>query len=144
SGANPNTALGTNTVSVPWPKEGVNPPAHADSKGGSSASSTTVAAPARAARSGWSLTPPVDAGGSLTVQLLVRPTRSPKSQHYAFQVLSRSVDGAEETPVVEHGSVALRAAPLLRRVLGWVLFALSALLLALLAWYLLTAFGIIG
>ena len=51
---------------------------------------------------------------------------------------------AEEAPVVDHGSVALRAAPVLRRVLGWVLFALSALLLAVLAWYVLTALGVIG
>jgi VWFA-related protein len=145
SGANPNTALGTNTVTVPWPKEGVNPPPRADAKGGVSTSSATVAAaPTRAARSGWSLTPPIDAGGSLTVQLLVRPAGSPKSQHYGFQVLSRSVDGAEDAPVVDHGSVALRAAPVVRRVLGWVLFALSALLLAVLAWYVLSALGVIG
>jgi hypothetical protein len=145
SGANPNTALGTNTVTVPWPKEGVNPPPRADVKGGDNTGSATVAAaPTRAARSGWSLTPPIDAGGSLAVQLLVRPARSPKSQHYGFQVLSRSVDGAEDAPVVDHGSVALKAAPMLRRVLGWVLFAVSALLLAVLAWYVLTALGIIG
>jgi len=78
------------------------------------------------------------------VQLLVRPAGSPKTRHYGFQVLSRSVDGAEDAPVVDHGSVALRAAPLLRRILGWVLFALSALLLAVLVWYVLTALSIIG
>jgi VWFA-related protein len=145
SGANPNTALGTNTVTVPWPKEGVNPPPRADAKGGAaSGTATVVAAPTRTARSGWSLTPPIDAGDSLTVQLLVRPARSPKTQHYGFQVLSRSIDGAEETPVTDHGSVALRAAPVLRRILGWVFFALAALLFAVLAWYVLTALGIIG
>ena len=73
----------------------------------------------------------------------VRPARTPKSQHYAFQVLSRSIDGAEDNPVVDHGSVALRAAPLLGRVLGWALLAVTAVLLAAFVWYVLRVAGVV-
>lgn len=137
---NPNAPLNTgNQLPATWSKTG----ASTSGGNGATALQTIVAQPRPAARSGWSLTPPVDGGGSLTVQLKVRPARFPRSQHYDFQVLSRSVDGNEATPIVEHGSVALRGGPIFRRILSWVLLALAAILFVLLVWYLLTTFGLI-
>ena len=69
--------------------------------------------------------------------------RFPRTQHYDFKVLSRSVDGNENTPVIDHGSVALRGGSVFKRILSWVLLLLAAVLLALLVWYLLTTFHLI-
>ena len=138
-GGNPNAPLNTgNPVSVAWPKTSTT-----TSGNGATATQAVVAQPKQVARSGWSLTPPIDSGDSLTVQLKVRPARFPKSRHYDFQVLSRSVDGNEETPVTDHGSVALRGGPIFRRILSWVLLAVAVILLALLAWYVLSAFRVL-
>jgi len=135
---NPNTPLNTgNQLPATWTKTA------ASSGNGATAVQTAGAQPKPAARSGWSLTPPVDGGDSLTVQLKVRPARFPKSQHYGFQVLSRSVDGNEDTPIIDHGSVALRGGSNFKRVLSWLLLGLSAILFALLVWHLLTSFGLI-
>lgn len=136
---NPNAPLNTgNQLPATYSRTG---------NGATTQTATTQAAVAPAkpvvARTGWSLTPPIDAGDSLTVQLKVRPARFPKSQHYGFLVLSRSVDGNEDVPITDHGSVALRGGPILRRILSWVLLGVTAILLALFAWYLLTTVGII-
>jgi hypothetical protein len=78
------------------------------------------------------------------VQLFVSPLRAPRTQHYAFRVLSRTAEDEAAQPVIEHGTIALKGVGLARRVLSTVLFVLSVALLALLAWYLLLTFGLIG
>ncbi|MCC7360148.1 MAG: VWA domain-containing protein [Anaerolineales bacterium] len=103
----------------------------------------TTLAQAGAARPGWSVTPYVEPGQSLVVQLLVSPLRAPRTQHYAFRVLARTAEDDAAQPVVEHGTVALRGVGLGRRVLTVVLFLLTVALLGLLAWYLLLNFGMI-
>ena len=103
----------------------------------------TTLAQAGAARPGWSVTPYIDPGQSLVVQLLVSPLRAPRTQHYAFRVLSRTAEDDTAQPVIEHGTVALKGVGLGRRVLATVLFLLTVALLGLLAWYLLLNFGII-
>jgi VWFA-related protein len=134
----PNMPANTgNQLPTTWSKSGGAP------SNGAAATVAAVAQPKPVARSGWSLTPPIDAGDSLTVTLKVRPARFPRSQHYDFKVLSRSVDGNESVPVIDHGSVALRGGPVFRRILSWVLLAVAVALLALLAWYLLTTFNLI-
>ena len=127
-----------NQLPATWSKTGTSTPSN-----GAAATQAAVAQPKPVARSGWSLTPPIDGGDTLTVTLKVRPARFPRSRHYDFKVLSRSVDGNESTPVIDHGSVALRGGSILRRILSWVLLALAVTLLALLAWYLLTTFHLI-
>ncbi len=127
-----------NQLPASWSKTGASTPST-----GTATTQAAVAQPKPVARNGWSLTPPIDAGDTLAVTLKVRPARFPRSQHYDFKVLSRSVDGNESTPVIDHGSVALRGGPIFRRILSWVLLALAVALLALLAWYLLTTFNLI-
>jgi hypothetical protein len=139
----PNTPLNTgNQLPTTWSK-----PATTTKNGngatGATAVQTVVAPPKPVARSGWSLTPPIDAGDSLSVTLKIRPGRFPRSQHYDFKVMSRSVDGNEETPIIDHGSVALRGGPVVRRILSWVLLGLTVILLALLVWYVLITFHLI-
>jgi VWFA-related protein len=107
------------------------------------AGQSTVLASAGAQRPGWSVTPYVEPGQSLVVQLLVSPTRAPRSQHYAFRVLSRTAEAEGGEPLVEHGTVALRGLPILRRAWTLLLLVLSAALLALLVWYLLVVFGVV-
>ncbi len=104
----------------------------------------TTLAQAGSARPGWSVTPYIDPGQSLVVQLLVSPMRAPRTQHYAFRVLSRTAEDEAAAPVIEHGTVALKGVGLGRRLLSTVLFLLSVALLALLAWYLLLNFGLLG
>jgi VWFA-related protein len=136
---NPNMPLNTgNQLPATWSKTGT------PSNGANATTApAAVAQPKPVARSGWSLTPPIDAGDALTVTLKVRPARFPRAQHYDFKVLSRSVDGNESVPVIDHGSVALRRGPIFRRILSWVLLVLAVALLALLAWYLLTTFNLV-
>ncbi len=131
--ANSGNALPTTYVRTP------------SNSGGGSAATTpaAVAQPKRVVRTGWSLTPPLDAGEALTVTLKVRPGRFPRTRHYDFKVYSRSVDGNEDTPLIDHGSVALRGGPVLKRLLSWLLLGAAIVLLALLAWYLLTTFHLI-
>lgn len=107
-------------------------------------SAPTTLAQAGSARPGWSVTPYIDPGHSLVVQLLVSPVRAPRSQHYAFRVLSRTAEDENAAPVIEHGTVALKGVGAGRRVLSTVLFLLSVTLLALLAWYLLQTFGLLA
>jgi VWFA-related protein len=136
---NPNMPLNTgNQLPTTWTKPTTN-----GGNGATAAATVAVVQPRPVARSGWSLTPPVNAGDSLLVTLKVRPGRFPKSQHYDFKVLSRSVDGNENTPIIDHGSVALRGGPVVRRILSWLLLLVTAALLALLVWYLLTTFHLI-
>lgn len=104
----------------------------------------TTLAQAGSARPGWSVTPYIEPGQSLVIQLLVSPVRAPRSQHYAFRVLSRTAEDENAAPVVEHGTVALKGVGAGRRVLSTVLFLLSVTLLALLAWYLLQTFGLLA
>ena len=136
---NPNMPLNTgNQLPATWSKTGATTPSN-----GANATQAAVAQPKPVARSGWSLTPPIDAGDSLTVTLKVRPARFPRAQHYDFKVLSRSVDGNESVPVIDHGSVALRRGPIFRRILSWALLAAAVILLAALALYLLITFNLI-
>src|SRR5579859_3774120 len=139
-GGNPDAPLNRgNQLPATWSKTGTN-----SSGSNGAAAGATAAAPARpVARSGWSLTPPVDAGETLAVQLKVRPARFPRSKHYSFLVLSRAVDGSEETPITDHGSVALRGGSIFRRVLSWLFLAAAVVLLVVLAWYLLLSVGLI-
>jgi hypothetical protein len=131
-GGNPNAPLNTgNQYAVAWPKTSGN------------GANAQAAQPRPVARSGWSLTPPIDAGDTLAIQLRIRPARFPRSQHYDFVVLSRSVDGTQEAPLTEHGSVALRGGPIVRRILGWLFLAATLVLLAVLAWYVLMSFRLI-
>lgn len=104
----------------------------------------TALAQAGNARPGWSVTPYVEPGQSLVVQLLVSPLRAPRTQHYAFRVLSRTAEEEAAQPVIEHGTVALQGLGVGRRILSTVLFLLSLALLGLLAWYLLLNFGLLG
>jgi hypothetical protein len=103
----------------------------------------TVLAQAGTARPGWSVTPYIDPGQSLVVQLLVSPLRAPRSQHYAFRILSRTAEEENAPPVIEHGTVALKGVGIGRRILSTVLFLLSLALLGLLAWYLAVQFGLL-
>jgi hypothetical protein len=136
---NPNMPLNTgNQLPATWSKTGTTP-----GNGANATAQAAVAQPKPVARSGWSLTPPIDAGEALTVTLKVRPARFPRAQHYDFKVLSRSVDGNESVPVIDHGNVALRRGPIVRRILSWLLLAAAVILLALLAWYLLNVFNLV-
>jgi hypothetical protein len=129
-----------NQLPATWSKT---PAASGNGNGATATQTAAVAQPKPVARSGWSLTPPIDAGSSLAVTLKVRPGRFPRSQHYDFKVLSRSVDSNESTPVTDFGSVALRGGPIFRRILSWVLLLATAALVAGLAWYLLLTFNLI-
>jgi hypothetical protein len=104
----------------------------------------TALAAAGAGRAGWSVTPYIEPGQSLVVQLLVSPVKRPRSQHYAFRVLSRSAEAEGAEPLVEHGTVALRGLSAARGVWTLLLLLISLTLLALLAWYLLVVFGVLG
>jgi VWFA-related protein len=103
-----------------------------------------AAEPARKAAAGWSLTPFVEPDQSLTVELLVSPARTPRSQHYPFRLLSRTAEDSQAAPVIEHASVALAGVPLLRRLLPPMFLLMSLALAATLIWYVLSAFGIIA
>ena len=146
TGAAPPRELRTGDPNSPLNLSSVQGPSSKSTTSGNGAATAQATAAARAkpvARSGWSLTPPVDAGAALTIQMKVRPNRRPKSRHYDFQVLSRSVDGSEDTPVIDHGSVALRGASMRRVVLSWLLLGIALVLLVLLAAYVLATFNII-
>jgi hypothetical protein len=96
------------------------------------------------AHPGWSVTPPIEPGSTLAVQLLVSPARRPKTQHYTFRVLSRTAEDDSATPLIEHGTVALRGLPFGRTLLSVVLLLVSLGLLALLIWHVLVTFGVVG
>ena len=104
----------------------------------------TALASAGAGRAGWSVTPYIDPGQSLVVQLLVSPVKRPRSQHYAFRVLSRTAEAEGAEPLVEHGTVALRGLSAARGAWTLLLLLISLTLLVLLVWYLLVVFGVVG
>ena len=53
----------------------------------------------------WALTPSVEPGETLVVEMLVSPTKSYKSQHYPFTLLSRSVEQSGSALMAEEVSV---------------------------------------
>jgi VWFA-related protein len=110
---------------------------------GAGAAPTALAAAGKA-HPGWSVTPYIEPGSTLAVQLLVSPARRPKTQHYSFRVLSRTAEDDSATPLIEHGTVALRGLPFGRTLLSVVLLLVSLGLLALLIWHVLVSFGVIG
>ena len=123
----PQYALGTNTVTASVDQGRRQPAGAADANGG-------AAAPHRgggpsASRAHGLVTDAADRRRRFAERDAPGAAhgRSPKTQHYDFRVLSRSVDGNEDSPVIDHGSVALRAGPVLRRMLCWVLLALAVL-----------------
>jgi VWFA-related protein len=104
----------------------------------------TALASAGSGRPGWSVTPYLEPGQSLVVQLMVTPVKRPRSQHYAFRVLSRTAEAENAEPIVEHGTVALRGLGVFRQIWTLLLMVISLGLLALLVWYLLVVFEVVG
>jgi VWFA-related protein len=104
----------------------------------------TALAQAGSAHPGWSVTPYIEPGSSLTVQLLVSPARPPRTQHYAFRVLSRTAEDEAATPLIEHGSVPLRGLPWTRRAVSLALMVVVLGLLAVVVWYVLVSFRVLG
>ncbi len=106
----------------------------------------TLVTMAAASTAGWALTPYVEPGGSLTIKLHIAPVRVPKTQSYAFRILSRSADSGDPHKLtqIENGSVALATIPWSRQVLPWLLLVVMLGALALMVWYVLVTFGVIG
>jgi hypothetical protein len=104
----------------------------------------TTLASAGTGRPGWSVTPYLEPGQSLVVQLLVSPVRRPRSQHYAYRVLSRTAESESAEPLVEHGTVALRGLGVFRQLWTLLLMLASLGLLVALVWYLLVVFEVLG
>jgi hypothetical protein len=63
----------------------------------------------------WAQTPLVEPGETLVVDLLVNPVRPFKTQHYLFQLFSRSVEQEGAPLVEEDASVYMVRPSLLRR-----------------------------
>jgi hypothetical protein len=97
-----------------------------------------------ATTAGWALTPPIEPGASLIIKLHITPLRVPKTQTYGFRVLSRATNASDPHKLtqIEHGSVALNAVPWYKQLLPWFLFVVMLGTLGLLAWYLLSVFGV--
>ena len=106
----------------------------------------TLVTMAAASTAGWALTPYVEPGSSLTIKLHIAPVRVPKTQSYAFRILSRSADSGDPHKLtqIENGSVALATIPWSRQVLPWLLLVVMLGALALMVWYVLVTFGVIG
>ncbi len=117
------------------------------------AAPTAVAAPQqpslvsmRATTAGWALTPPIEPGATLVVNLHISPLRVPKTEIYGFRVLSRAAEASDKTKLtqIEHGSVALTAVPWHKQLLPWLLFIVMLGTVALFGWYVLSTLGVVG
>jgi hypothetical protein len=61
-----------------------------------------------AASETWALTPYVEAGEKLAVQLLTRPLKSARTASYGVRIVSRLLEVADIAPVTESGNVTVR------------------------------------
>jgi VWFA-related protein len=79
----------------------------------------------------WSQTPFVEPGETLTIDLLIAPLNPYQTRNYSFKVISRSLDQKDPPLVVEEGSVQIVGISWFRRLLPYLVFALtSALVIA--------------
>lgn len=96
-------------------------------------------APVRSAGRGeaqpWAETPSVAPGEALTLELLILSASASKDQQHSFEVVSRSIEGGDETQVVQEGSVLIRGGFWARRfVPQLIILALAVLALLLVTW----------
>jgi hypothetical protein len=84
----------------------------------------------------WAVTPYVEAGEKLSLQLCAKPLKSTRTQTYGIRILSRLAEGPEPAPVNEVGDIKVAGLTRLQRLqpfsLALVMLAIAAGLTALL------------
>ncbi|MFQ5407915.1 MAG: hypothetical protein ACE5FI_05760, partial [Anaerolineales bacterium] len=133
------------------PRDGVSPahqptpvavapaPAGNNGRGGAPAAARTITRNLE-----WALTPVIEAGESLTLNLQITPTGTPDSQSYFFKLLSRPAE-ADDVPVaVEQGSADLTRPNILLRLLPFAVLVVGVVAVGVLARFLLLEFGILA
>ena len=69
----------------------------------------------------WHVTPPVEPGEIVTLDLVVAPRRPFREQRHTFRVISRSVEQADLEPVIQEKRLSLPSVPLLYLLLPYLL-----------------------
>jgi hypothetical protein len=115
--------------------------------GAPAAAATAVAAPAqtratdqaapstRTVTTDWALTPVVDPGRSISIELLITPANPNRTQTYRFKVLSKLVGLEERPPLVEEGTVQVVGPGWFSRLARLAIFLITMLLIVALAGY---------
>jgi hypothetical protein len=79
----------------------------------------------------WAVTPPLDPGGTLTIDVLITPINPNKSKEYVFQVISVLANQTELPPLVEEGTIEVKKPFWLNRLARVALYLfLAALIVA--------------
>ncbi len=70
----------------------------------------------------WAQTPPVEPGGTLTVDLVIDPVKLRQTRPYSFKILSRPVEGDDLPVTVETANIQLPRGSCLLRLLPYIAF----------------------
>ena len=74
----------------------------------------------------WALTPMVEPGHTLGLDLLIQPARSARAQQYPFKVISKLLFHEDVPPVVEQGNIQIRRPGWFSRIAPVLIFLLVA------------------
>jgi hypothetical protein len=112
-----------------------------DLSGGARAAAATAVAGAAGVLTGanarqWVYVPPVNAGDSITVEVMVGSKSGKGGEHQQFRILSRAVGDENTQPVVEEGSIRLLRKSKAPALLGLMIAAIIILVAAVFIWWL--------
>ncbi len=74
----------------------------------------------------WALTPILEPGGTLTVELIMKPVNPNRTQEYTFRVISKLVGYEELPPLIESGTVLIKGPGWFNRLVKILLFLVVA------------------
>ncbi len=78
----------------------------------------------------WALTPILEPGGTLTVELILKPVNPNRTQEYTFRVVSKLVGRDDLPPLVESGTVHIKGPGWFSRLVKLLLFLLVAIVVS--------------